>query len=147
MTKGKKNKRPLTSKQRKMVKGLLKGKTIEAAALDAGYSKQAPRQTGFNSLQSIKEKMPELMDRIGMTDEALLTKYLQPGLDATETKASVFEGGFVYSKPLVAWGPRLNALDIAFNLKGSYAPKFDPKNLPLMPIQIITNVNFPNPHE
>ncbi len=46
-----------------------------------------------------------------------------PGLEAMETKLAQDKGKFTDERDLVAWGPRLQALDMAFNLKGSYAAK------------------------
>lgn len=140
-----KSKPKLTPQQRALVKNLVKGMSITDAALKAGYSENCPGQVGSQALAIIKQKMPELMDNIGLTDERLLTRYLKPALDANETKFFQKDGLVTDTRDVIAWGPRLTALDLAFNLKGCYAPK---GNLPILPIavQIVTNVNFADPH-
>lgn len=140
------NRKPkLTPQQKLLVKHLIKGMSITDAALKAGYSPNCPGQVGSQALEAIRLKMPEVLEKAGLTDESLIENYLKPALQATETKFAQFEGQFSDEKEVLAWGPRLTALDIAFNLKGSYAPK---GNQPIAPIavQIVTNVNFPDPH-
>jgi hypothetical protein len=53
----------------------------------------------------------------------LVEDYLKPLLEAHETKFFQFQGQVVERVNVVAWGPRKEGLDIAFRLKGSYAPK------------------------
>ena len=66
--------------------------------------------------------MPETMEKAGLTNKGLIEKYLKPALQAEETEFAKFEGKITDSQNVVAWGPRLTALDLAFKLKGSYAP-------------------------
>lgn len=138
-------KQKLTPQQKLLVKGLVKGLSITDAALAAGYSEKYPGQVGSQALEAIRLKMPEVLERHGLTDDSLVENYLKPALEAQETEFAKFEGRITDQRDVVAWGPRLTALDIAFNLKGSYAPK---GNQPIAPIavQIVTNVNFPDPH-
>ena len=97
--------------------------TITDAALKAGYSPKSPGQAGSQALHRVALKMPEVLDAAGLTDKGLVDKYLKPGLEATETKVFSGEDGLVYSKELVAWGPRLTALDMAFRLKDRFPNK------------------------
>lgn len=60
------------------------------------------------------------MERDGLTGDTLIQKYLVPALNATEIKVAHHAGRFIYSKPVVAWGPRLSALDFAFRISGMY---------------------------
>lgn len=113
----------LSIQQRNLVKGLMKGMTITEAAVTAGYSDKNPAQSGSQALDSIRLKMPEVLDRAGLTDEVLIEKYLRPALVANDTEFAKFEGKITDQVEVVAWSPRLTALDMAFNLKGSYAPK------------------------
>jgi phage terminase small subunit len=135
----------LTNQQRELVKNLTKGMTISDAALKAGYSELWPRQAGHQALEAIRNKMPEVLEKAGLTDEALIDKYLRPALEAEETKFFQKDGQVTDQRNVWAWGPRLTALDMAFNLKGSYAAK-KPEDLPPLAVQIVTNVNFPDPH-
>jgi len=116
-------KQKLTPQQKLLVKGLVKGLSITDAAKEAGYSEKYAGQVGSQALENIRLKMPEVLERHGLTDDSLVENYLKPALQATETKFAQFEGAFTDEREVLAWGPRLTALDIAFNLKGSYAPK------------------------
>lgn len=119
----KNGKSKLTPQQHALVKNLIKGMSITDAALKAGYSENSPAQSGSQALENIRLKMPEVLEKAGLTDELLIENYLKPALQATETKFAQFEGQFTDEREVLAWNPRLTALDMAFNLKGSYAPK------------------------
>ena len=115
--------RTLTTRQTKLVYNLSKGMTLEQAGIASGYSKRSAAQCAFQALEAIREKMPQILDKAGLTDYALVERYLKPALEAQETEFAKFEGQITDSRDVIAWGPRLQALDMAFNLKGSYAPK------------------------
>lgn len=114
----------LTSQQRSLIRNLVKGMSITDAAREAGYADNGyVGQLGSQALEAIRLRMPEVLDKAGLTDESLIEKYLKPALEANETEFAKFEGRITDEREVVAWSPRLTALDIAFNLKGSYAPK------------------------
>jgi hypothetical protein len=119
------NQKPLTPRQRKLAKRLLQGMSSREAIKGTGYSTKNPTQSvqqAINGPGGIALKMPELMDKIGMTDQRLLSGYLQPLLEATETKFFHYQGKIVSTRKVEALGTRSTALDMAFKLKGSYAP-------------------------
>lgn len=62
----------------RLLEGLAQGKTQKQAALDAGFSSKNPSQSAYQALAVIREHMPELMDRCGLTAGALIEKYLLP---------------------------------------------------------------------
>jgi hypothetical protein len=129
----------LTPGEVAFVKGLTAGKTLADAYRDAIGSGIDPNHSGWQALRTIKLKMPDLMDALGLTTHALIEDHLKPMLGATEVKvfkanATVVgqdeegnevlrDGGVIYSDPLVAWGPRKDALDMSFRLHGAYAPR------------------------
>lgn len=128
------------------MKNLTKGMSITDAAIKAGYSnstRAVAGQLGSQALENIRLKMPEVLENAGLTDESLVEDYLKPLLKATETKFFQKDGVVTDIRDVIAWGPRSTGLDMAFNLKGSYAPKFDPKNMPMIPVQIVTNITLP----
>lgn len=139
MAKGK----PLTPKQREMTKHLLKGRSRVKSYQLAGYTGKDPHQGAQQVIEQVREKMPDLMDRLGLTDEVLLRKYLNPLLNAKETKFAQSEGRFTDEREVVAWGPRERGLEMAFKLKGSYAvaPAADTTNVG---VQVII-LNSPRP--
>lgn len=141
----------VTPKQAKLVEAIVGGATQKDAAIAAGYSDKNPDQSAYQALRQIGRRMPELMDRLGLTEEALIEKNLVPLLEARETRFFAYRKQIsktpratkknptpapivetvqvIDSREVVALGIRTAALDIAFRLRGSYAPKqidFDP---------------------
>jgi hypothetical protein len=126
----------LKPRQVALVKNLLDGMTITEAARRAGYSKKCPGQAGYQALQNLKLKMPELLERLGLSLVALIEKHLKPMLSARTTK--FFQhGGRVTGKQIVADNDaRLRALDMALRLRGSFAAA-DPKLAQLSGVKVI----------
>ena len=128
-------KKKLTQKQRKLVENMARGMPQGKAAVEAGYAPKYACQAAYQALESIRKLMPEVLDRVGLTDEALIEKQLCPLLEATETKffpyqqtirrringrKSTEKAQVIETREVVAWGPRLRGLDMAFKLRGSY---------------------------
>lgn len=106
----------------KLIREMAKGKTLTAAAKEAGYG---TIQAASNTLRRARETMPDLMDRCGMTDEALIKKSLDPLLRAEKT-LFFQNGGVVMDKRVVPdLGIRVTALDMAFRLKNKYPNKLE----------------------
>jgi phage terminase small subunit len=82
----------LTNKERAFVRSLAQGRSLTDAALAAGYSSKNPGQSGWQALENIRHKVPELLDRHGPTDEALIEKHLKPLLNATENEVLPTQG-------------------------------------------------------
>ncbi len=59
----------LTPKQILLVRNLLKGMSLTDAALASGYSENYPGQAGYQALEQIRAKMPELLAKHGLTGE------------------------------------------------------------------------------
>jgi hypothetical protein len=116
------SKRP-TPRQLALLKNLSMGCSITDAARKAGYSKKWPGQAGFQALQSLKVKMPELLNGLGLNDAMLIEKHLKPLLRAQTTKFFQHQGKVRDKRVVAANEVRLQALDMAFRLRGSYAPK------------------------
>ena len=110
----------LTGKEQTLVRSLVDGKNISQSALAAGYSATHPGQSGWQALQNIRLKMPEILDEHGLTDEALIEKYLKPLLEAQEVRFFQNKGKVTGTRRVPANAIRLKALDLAFRLKGSY---------------------------
>jgi hypothetical protein len=135
--KKKKRHRFLSDKQRELFKCMCRGESLTEAAKKAGYSST---QAAYASLKGHRKRVEEAMAEAGLTHEGLITKYLKPALEVEETKFATFKGQFTDSRDVAAWGLRLNALDLAFKLNGSYAPRefVGPENTPLFPQVIDT---------
>jgi hypothetical protein len=113
----------LTPRQHAFVRNLAKGASQKDAFIAAGYKAKHPDQGAHQALKQIQGKVPQIMDQMGLTDHLLIEKYLVPLLDAEETK--FFNEGKRRIN-VAALGIRHTALDTAFKLRGSYAPR-DPK--------------------
>jgi hypothetical protein len=131
-----KKKAKLTPKQAKFAKGIAEGKTQTDAALDAGYSPLNPDRSGYQAMEALRKRMPDLCDELGLTDRAIIEKYVVPLLEAKETKFFAFRKEtkrgvtqVIDEREVEALGIRATALNILCNIKGIYAPRqveFDP---------------------
>lgn len=118
--------RLLNEKQRKVVDLILAGVPPNQACHDAGFASLGP-------LATIKRKMPEIMDRAGLTEAFLVEKKLRPLLDAEEVRffkatnsIAMIDGkpvevdAVIETPPRPALDIRLRALDMSFKLRGAY---------------------------
>jgi hypothetical protein len=62
------------------------------------------------------------MDKHGLTDDSLIREHLKPLLKARRTKHFVHNGRIISTRQYADNDTRLAALDMAFRLKGSFAP-------------------------
>jgi hypothetical protein len=126
-----------------LVKNLVDGMTLTEAARRAGYSKKWPGQAGHQVLQNLKPKMPELLERLGFSDVALVEKHLKPLLNARMVKFFQHKGKVTDKRIVPDNDARLRTLDMAFKLRGAYAPT-DPKLEEPLGVQVIL-VDIPRP--
>lgn len=94
--------------------------SLTDAAVASGYSENNARQSGYQAFQVVKEKMPELLEKHGLTDDAVIVNYLLPALQAKETKFFQKDGLVTDERDVIAWGPRLTALDTFYKLRDAY---------------------------
>lgn len=134
-----KPKRRLNGMERKLVRALASGKTLTQAALDAGYSSKCPAQCGYQALRRLGLSTSQVLDAHGLNVDALIHKYLKPALEASETKFFQKDGIVTDTRDVVAWGPRLQALENAFRLHGAYAPEETSKE-PSKPFELKVNI-------
>jgi phage terminase small subunit len=106
----KSGKEKLTPRQHAFVKNLAKGASQKDAFIAAGYKAKHPDQGAHQALKQIQDKVPQIMDEMGL------------------------EGKKRINVP--ALGIRHNALDTAFKLRGSYAPR-DPKEAEQFGIKVL----------
>lgn len=110
----------MTEKQRRFLNAKLAGANNRQAALMAGYSEKDPDGSAQQAIKSIRAKGLDVYEVLGLTREQFIQKHLAPCLKATEVKVFANRGKVVYSKPLIAWGPRLKAIDLTFLIAGEY---------------------------
>lgn len=63
---GKYRSKPPTIKQRKLMRGVIAGKTITQAAKDAGYPARSAHVAGSQELKKLRAAMPAELDRAGL---------------------------------------------------------------------------------
>jgi Terminase small subunit len=114
-----KARKPLNPRQSRFEIAYVKTRSLKKAALAAGYSPKNPTQSGRQALAVIKEKAPEVMNRLGLTLETIIHKYLTPLLEAEETKFAQFEGEFTDAVEVDALSIRLGAVRTALEIHGA----------------------------
>jgi len=126
----KRRNRELSTRQKKYVEARLERKSKSDAAITAGYSAKNAGQSGYQVEKAIAGRMRELMDERGLTVGLLIAKHLIPLLDATETKFFPWRKvtkhkteQIIDEREVAALGTQIQALDMAFRLRGDYAPK------------------------
>lgn len=107
----------LTIKQKKLVEALPTSGSVAEAGEKAGYY---DRQTAHRALNSISERAPEVLERLGLTIEHVADKCLRPLLEAKETKFFADKGVVIETKEVEANDIRLRAIDTWARLRGAY---------------------------
>jgi hypothetical protein len=139
----------LQPRQVALVKNLMDGMTLTEAARRAGYSKKWPGQAGYQALQNLKLKMPDLLERLGLGDVTLIEKHLKPLLSAEMVKFFQYKGKVTDKRIVPDNDTRLKGLDIAFKLRGAYAPTdhklAEPTGVQVILVDIPRQRNLTNP--
>lgn len=65
----------LTTRQKKLVKGIVSGQTQKQAAISAGFSESYASQV--LNVPKVKETLAEMMDKAGLSDDVLLAKHVE----------------------------------------------------------------------
>lgn len=120
--KPKKKDKKLTPRQRNLVKNMAMGMTQTDAARAAGYSEKSARQAGHQAMQKIAASGvgADLLDRHGLTDDALVTKYILPLLEAKETKFFQSEGKVTQQVEVNDNVTRRVMVDLVCRIKGLF---------------------------
>lgn len=82
--------RTLSERERKLVRGVVAGKTVLKAAMDAGYSPMTARKNAYSYLQRplVKSALTDALERVGVTYERMI----QPVADALNATKLVAKG-------------------------------------------------------
>jgi hypothetical protein len=125
---GKKKARPLTIKQKKLVKGVVAGKTQKQAAIDAGYSPKHAESAASHELNKaqVKATLQSLMAKHGLDDASLLKVHADM-IQATKVVSAV-GGKDADSKTMdfidvPDWQARGKGLEMAYKLAGAFVEK------------------------
>lgn len=90
-----------------------------ASALAAGYKSGTAGSANF---LYYKDKIDQWLEDVGLSENALKIKLLSM-LDAKETKLFAFQGVVIDERDVEAFSIQQKALDMAFKIKGLYAPE------------------------
>lgn len=107
---------PKSPKRRRFVKGLVAGKSMRRAALDAGYTQAMADNAGQKILPGVRSEFREALALAIPISH--LVKRIAEGLNSHETKLAQFEGTFVDQRTLVSWGERRRYAELAAKLLG-----------------------------
>jgi hypothetical protein len=139
--KGKRN--YTTARQQALVDNIPTSKTLAEAAIKAGYPAKNARQSAFQALQGMRGRVPDLMDQLGLSEQVLIDKHLRRHLKAKRIHYFQKDGKVKDSRKTEALEIQSKALDMAFQLHGSYAPR-DPKEAEQFGVKVIV-VDIPRP--
>lgn len=120
--------RPLTVKQKKLIKGVVEGKSQKQAAIDAGYSPTHAESAASHELNKtqVKATLQELMESHGLDDASLLKVHAEM-IQATKVISAV--GGkdagaasmdFI---DVPDWQARAKGVEMAYKLRGAFIEK------------------------
>ena len=100
----------LTTKQRKLIKGVAEGKTQKQAAIDAGYSPNSAESIASQELNktTVKATLLELMEVHGLDDASLLKVHSEM-IQATRGEEEAPD-----------WQARGKGIEMAYRLKGAF---------------------------
>ena len=130
-------------KRKKLIAGIVAGKTQKQAAIDAGYSKKTAETQASQILKEpqVKSNLEKALDKAGLTDKRLADKHIEL-LDAQKTVSAVSGkdagAGTVDFVDVPDYQTQARALDMAYKLKGGYVEKHEMTHKGK--IRLITNV-------
>jgi hypothetical protein len=113
----------MTPKQKLWLDSYLKHFNQGQASRDAGYgckSEKAFRNVGYQNYVKLFPIIQQWFEDHGLSDDSLKNKLLA-ALDAMETKFFQHEGEVSDEREVIAWGPRLKALEMAMRAKDMFA--------------------------
>jgi hypothetical protein len=132
----------LTHRQLKLLRELPQASSGADAARRAGYSPHRANQSAYQAIKGLEGQINGLLERHGLTDDAVIDKYLLPLMNATETKFFVHQGKVISRCEVIAWGARAKGLDILGMIKGWYKSEQD-NTAPGVRVVVINAANRP----
>jgi phage terminase small subunit len=115
-----------TCKQLRFAEAFMKTQNAKEAALIAGYSKKYAAQAGYQALEALREKAPEVIGRMGITLQRVIEKQLLPKLRAKQTIFAQKDGQFSDWVQVDNHGIQLQATRELLTLMKAYPPE-DPR--------------------
>jgi hypothetical protein len=131
-----KNGQAWTERQKKLVENIPTSKSHVEAAKKAGDPAKNAAQSAYQALRQMRGRVPDLMDELGISERELIDKHLRRQLNAKKTIFAQKDGEFTDQRNVEALEIQSKALDMAFLLHGSHAPR-DPKEAAQYGVRII----------
>ena len=110
-------------KRRRFVAGLIDGKSMRRAALDAGYSQSMANNAGLKILPGAREEFKRELSR--KVPHGRLVQRIVEGLDARTIKLAQFEGDFTDKRYFIDYSERRRYVELAAKLLGYLVEKVE----------------------
>ena len=112
----------MAPRRKAFLKALASGKHKSAtqAAIAVGYPPETASQNASLALKDARENYPEMLARLGVTNESIYKRWLEPALNATETKFFQRAGKVTDEREVINWETRTRALDMLHKITGAY---------------------------
>ena len=112
---------PTEARRQRFVDGMVSGKSMKQAALDAGYSEHT-------AITACRDIMPHVRDTFRQAlhhriSVGKLSDTVAAGLDAEETQFFAHEGKVMDERNVIAWGERRRYAELASRLMGVDPPR------------------------
>jgi hypothetical protein len=140
-TKSPKKSEPKAARRRRFVAGLIDGKSMRKAAVDAGYTQSMADKAGEKILPGAREEFQAVLAR--KVPNEVLVRRIAEGLNAKETKLSQIDGEFTDERHLVAWSERRRMVELASKLLGYMVEQVEIGQSEEAPLNFNLNVRFP----
>jgi hypothetical protein len=132
-------------KRRRFVAGLIDGKSMRRAALDAGFSQSMANNAGTKILPGAREEFKRELSR--KVPRGKLIQRIAEGLDARAMKLAQFEGDFTDKRYLVDYSERRRYTQLAAKLLGYLVEKVEVTGAEQAPLDFHLEVNFVDAEE
>lgn len=101
----------ITPRKRKLIKGIVDGKTQRQSAIDAGYSPKSAESQASQILKDpkVQQSLQDMMDEAGLSNDILLSKHVEL-LHAKRGEVPDYQ-------------TQTKALEMALKLKGAFVEK------------------------
>jgi hypothetical protein len=127
-------------KRRRFVAGLIEGKSMRRAALDAGYTESMADNAGLKILPGAREELKKELGR--KVPHAKLVQRIVEGLNAKEIKLAQFQGKYTDKRHVVNYSERRRYAELAAKLLGYLVQKSEVGSHEEAPLNFSLNVHF-----
>lgn len=131
---------PKAAKRRRVVDGLIEGKSQRKAATDAGFSESMADNFKQKILPGLVDEFRDELEK--KVPHAILIQRITEGLSAFETKHALFEGKFSDTRNLVSFSERRHYVELTAKLLGYLVQRVEIGGKDSGPLEFNLNVSF-----